>query len=240
MSSQRERNEDHGFPVIGEAPVDGLPPLERSSLALRVRELIRRAIVDGVLPPGGQVSPREVAARLGVSPTPVREALIHLDAIGLVEFLPGRIRIASPTPDALRAAYELREALEGMAARLAALRRSPDEAVLIRDLADRSVAAAHARDQEQFRFHDAAFHRAVGRAARSEWLEQYLSNALDLALTLRNLGTAGRSFTAHAAPLHVAIADAIARRDPDEAERVSREHVRAVTAQIVPDGDAPR
>ena len=235
MSDDSARHELHSLEAIGEPAGNGLPPLDRSSLAHRARELIRRAIVDGVLPPGGQVSPREVAARLGVSPTPVREALIHLDAIGLVQFLPGRIRIASPTPAALRAAYELREALEGMAARLAAFRRTAEEAAEIRDLADRSIAAADGRDQERFRLYDASFHRAVGHAARSEWLEQYLSNALDVALTLRNLGTAGRSFTAHAAPLHVAIAEAIARRDADEAERVSREHVRAVTEQIVPE-----
>jgi DNA-binding GntR family transcriptional regulator len=237
MRHASERHESDVTAAVGE--IDGLPPLERSSLAHRARELIRRAIVDGVLSPGGQVSPREVAARLGVSPTPVREALIHLDAIGLVEFLPGRIRIASPTPAALRAAFELREGLEGMAARLAALRRTDDEAMQIRDLAGRSVSAADARDQEQFRFYDASFHRAVGQAARSQWLEQYLSNALDLALTLRNLRVAGQPFTAYAAPLHVAIAEAIKRRDPNGAERASREHVRAVTMQIVPDGDAP-
>jgi len=235
MSDKTERS---AIVATHEPAGEVLVPLERSSLAHQARELIRRAIVDGVLPPGGQVSLREVAARLSVSPTPVREALIYLDAIGLVEFLPGRIRIASPTPAALRAAFELREALEGMAARLAATRRSEEEAKHIRDLADRSLAAARARDQEGFRHYDSLFHRSIGRAARSEQLEQYLSNALDVALTLRNLGTAGQSFSAHAAPMHVAIAEAIARRDPDGAERVSREHVRAVTEQILPRSEA--
>lgn len=210
---------------------EDLLPLERSSLARRATELIRRAIVNGTLAAGTTISLREVASRLGVSATPVREAMIHLNAIGLVEFLPGRVQIASPTPDALREAFELREALEGTAARLAAERRSDEQVDRIKELAEQSYAAAE--KQEAFQEYDLLFHRAIGKAACSAQIERYLANALDMALTLRNLRVVGKPFRAKAVHMHITIATAIRRRNGDEAERLSREHVRAVYRQIV-------
>jgi DNA-binding GntR family transcriptional regulator len=219
------------IPELSGSDGEDLLPLERSSLARRATDLIRRAIVNGTLAAGQSISLREVAARLGVSATPVREAMIHLNAIGLVEFLPGRVQIASPSPTALREAFELRESLEGVAARLAALRRTEEQARRIRELAVLSHEAAE--NLESFQKYDLLFHRSIGAAAASAQVERYLSNALDLALTLRNLRVVGRPFSARAAPMHLAIADAIGRRDEDGAERMSREHVRTVYRQII-------
>jgi DNA-binding GntR family transcriptional regulator len=220
------------------AEAEELLPIERSSLGRRATELIRRAIVNGTLAAGTTISLREVAARLGVSATPVREALIHLNAIGLVEFLPGRVQIASPTPVALREAFELREGLEGAAARLAAERRTAEQAGRIADLAARSF--EEAANQEAFQRYDLLFHRSIGEAAASAQIERYLANALDLALTLRNLKVLGKPFRAKAAPMHVAIAEAIAAGDGDAAERLSREHVRTVYRQITEPRDGER
>jgi DNA-binding GntR family transcriptional regulator len=205
---------------------DDLQPLERSSLAQQATELIRRAIVEGILRPGEDIGVRDLARRVNVSPTPIREALIHLAAIGLVEFRPGRVQIAAATAPALRDAFELREALEGMAARLAAMRRTDAEADLIRELASRGLASDH--DQDEFRRLDNLFHRAIGKAARSAQVERYMTNALDLALTLRNVRSIGRNFRATSSRMHVVIADAIVRQAPDEAEAASRQHVREV------------
>ncbi len=208
--------------------LEDLPTIQRSSLSQRATDLIRRAILQGTLLPGEAVGVRDLARRINVSPTPIREALIHLSAVGLVEFEPGRVRIATASPEALQDAFELREALEGMAARLAATRRTEEEAQEIVSLAAKSAAAAKAGDRDAFREYDFQFHRAIGRAARSDQVERYLSNALDLSFTLRNLRSSGKTFTARSAPLHKVIADAIKRRLPDEAEAASREHVRDV------------
>lgn len=207
---------------------DDLPVLERALLSQRAADLIRRAIVNGTLAPGETIGVRDLARRINVSPTPVREALIQLCAVGLVEFHPGRVSIASATSSALQDAFELREALEGMAARLAALRRTDAEANEIMDLAVRSQQAAANENSDEFRRLDFLFHRAIGKAAHSAQVERYLSNALDLAFTLRNLRSSGNTFKALSASSHGVIADAIERRAPDEAETASREHVRAV------------
>jgi DNA-binding GntR family transcriptional regulator len=207
---------------------DDLQPLDRSSLSRRATDLLRHAIVEGILKPGEYISIRDLAQRVKVSQTPIREALIHLSAIGLVEFHPGHVQIAAATAPALRDAFELREALGGMAARFAAMRRTSAEADLIKDLAHQSHVAANAGQQDEFRRLDSLFHRSIGKAARSAQVERYMSNALDLALTLRNLRSFGRDFKAASSHVHSIIADAIDRRAPDEAEAASREHVRAV------------
>jgi DNA-binding GntR family transcriptional regulator len=213
-------------------PFGLMPPLERVSLARRAEELIRQAIVSGLLRSGEQISPQEIADRLGVSRTPVREALIHLNAVGLVEMLPGRFQIASPTALAIRDAFMLREALEGMAARLAAERRTADEAKTIVQHAQLSRQAAQEKDRARFQKSDRAFHLAIGEASHSVQIARYLSYALDLALTLRNLRIANTPFKAGSVRHHVELAAAIERGDADAAEKISRDHVRAVLAWV--------
>lgn len=216
-----------------EQSLEELAPVDRSSLAQRVTDLIRQAIVNGTLPPAEAVSLREVSSRLGVSPTPVREALSHLGAVGLVDFLPGQVRIVASTPDSLEDSFRLREALEGMTARLAASRRTEEEANRLRELAKLSVKAVRSKDPKSFRTADVAFHRAIAEAAHSPQLERYTANALDLALTLRNLRISGRGFDGSFAVMHEQLADAIQQRDGDAAERVAREHVRNVGERII-------
>lgn len=211
-------------------------PLQRTSLARRAEELIRQAIVTGVLRSGEQISPQEIADRLGVSRTPVREAIVHLNAVGLVEMLPGRIQIASPTTAAIEDAFMLREALEGMAARLAAQRRTAEQADRIRYHAEQSGRAAKAKDRPGFLKSDRDFHLAIGEASASAQVARYLSYALDLAFTLRNLRMASASFSASSVKHHLELAKAIDRKDGDEAERISRAHVQAVFVAVAASG----
>ena len=212
---------------------DELAPLDRSSLAQRATDLIRQAIVNGVLPPAETISLREVASRLGVSPTPVREALSHLGAVGLVEFLPGRVKIVASTPESFEDSFRLREALEGMTARLAAQRRTDSEVARLHRFADESVKAVQNGDPKAFRAADVGFHRTIGEAARSPQLSRYTDNALDLALTLRNLRVSGSSFEGGFAVMHRQLADAIEQQDGDRAERLMREHIRNVGERML-------
>jgi DNA-binding GntR family transcriptional regulator len=202
------------------------------TLKQRVSALIRRALIDGSLPAGSQVTVARVARTLGVSATPVREAMMHLDEAGLVSLKDGKIIIAETTPHALREAFELREALEGLSARLAAQRRSSSELSQIKIQARRSHECALARDSAGFYVADAAFHRTVGAAAHSHQLTRYVTNALDLAITLRNIQSVKRRFNPGAAHMHVTIASAIEDRDSDVAEQMMREHIRTVLQQL--------
>jgi len=102
-------------------------PLSRTAAAAAA-DLIRQAIVDGRVPPGHRLKEEELAQQLGISRTPVREALLVLQSEGLVEAAPNRgatVR-AYDTAD-LEEMYELRALLEGHAAGRAASRVTPDQ-----------------------------------------------------------------------------------------------------------------
>ncbi len=90
-------------------------------------ELIREAIVDGRLEPGRRLKEEELARELGISRTPIREALLMLQAEGLVDATPNRgAMVRVHTPEDLDDLYQLRALLEGYAARRAAARISDD------------------------------------------------------------------------------------------------------------------
>ena len=96
------------------------------SLTQLVYQALRDAIISKRLPPGERVSEASLARQLRVSKTPVREALLRLHAIGLVEADGGRGgRIVRPSAELIRHTYEVRGALESLAARLAAERATP-------------------------------------------------------------------------------------------------------------------
>jgi DNA-binding GntR family transcriptional regulator len=95
---------------------------------------LREEIVGWTLPPGTPLAEVELSERLGVSRTPVREALSRLTAEGLVVGTQGRTAIVAPiTHDDVRRLYELREALETEAVRMAARRRDPDVFAALRE-----------------------------------------------------------------------------------------------------------
>ena len=95
-----------------------LPPLagRPSSLTTRVFAEIRDKIVDATLPPGSRVSESVLADQLRVSKTPVREALLRLRHIGLVEPSSTGLRVIQPSAKAIRDAYEFRAGVEAIAA----------------------------------------------------------------------------------------------------------------------------
>lgn len=98
-----------------------LPPLPASTKRLSdtVYDRLGAAIVEGDLPPGARVRDAEVAAQLGVSRMPVREALQRLERIGLIEMSPSRYtRVTEVTPELARASFEFLGYQVGLAARM--------------------------------------------------------------------------------------------------------------------------
>jgi DNA-binding GntR family transcriptional regulator len=224
--------------MAAEEPIQ-LQQLDRAErLSVRTAAILREAIVNGTLPTGSVISIPRIAKLCGVSATPVREALIHLAEAGLVTVHAQGVHITEPTPDGIRAAFEVREAVEGMTARLAASRIDEDASAELLEVAHRSVDSAAGEDVTVFREWDSQFHDMVASLSRSEHLIRYAHNALDLSRTLRNLRPAHRRFRAASAHRHIEVAEAIARGDADEAERLMRLHVREVLAHIEDTFDA--
>ena len=195
-------------------------------------EMIRAEIVGGRLQPGSRVTISGIAKILGISNTPVREALIRLSEVGLAQFDETSIRIIGEADETLHEAFELRAQLEAMTARLAALKRSPTDAKALLELATASRKAAQDGDQLAFRKLDMQFHGSVAALTGNRFLEKYACNAYDLATTLRNVRKLSQQFQADAAYMHVQLAEAILTQNAELAEAIGRKHVETVFEQM--------
>jgi len=182
------------------------------------------ALRAGLYRPGDRLREEEVAQRLKVSRTPVREALGRLMAKGFVEPAGGRgLIVRSLDAAEVLELYAMREILEGAAARLAAQHASPPEIDALIDLEEAFEAQVH--DPAELARLNRAFHETIFRAARNRYLDSALQELQDgiALLGVTTFSAPGRPSTA--AEEHRALIDAIAARDADRAERLARSHI---------------
>lgn len=196
---------------------------------LVLSEAVFRSLCDalqaGTYRAGDRLREEEVAQRLKVSRTPVREAFGRLAARGFVEPAGGRgLIVRSLDIGEVLELYAMREILEGAAARLAAEHASRPEIDALRDL-DEAFDARDADAGEMARL-NRAFHEAIVRAARNRYLDNALRELQDWISLLgaTTFSVAGRPSTSRKE--HQGIVNAIAARDPDKAERLARAHIR--------------
>jgi len=211
-------------------------PLEvrAESLADIVYDAIRQSIMDKTLPPGARVSEIGLAQQLGVSKTPVREAMLKLRQIGVIESdgLRGG-RVVRPSRTKVRQAYEIREALEVFAVRTVTARVSGSNLERICKAAALSLDCARGGDQAGFRAHDFTFHRSIADAAGNPRLAEMIEDVFTLIVTLRQRDFPDVAASVECGIAHVRIADAITRRDAEGAEDAAREHIRQVERYVL-------
>jgi len=239
VDSNRSAVFDHaaGRPVTapgGAAATDPLAVVRSPSLTASVYEAIQRAIIDRTLPPGSPVSESELAARLGVSKTPVREAVLQLRQVGLVEGEDRRTpTVVSPGREKIVHAYQIREALEVFAACTATETATMEEIDSLAEAAQRSLSMASAGDTSGYRVWDLEFHRQLARAVHNPRLAELVETNFDLILALRERDLPGDQFSVHCAQAHVQIAEAVRRRDADAAGAAMRTHIYTVRDQVL-------
>ena len=156
----------------------GTPAVDRSLLRDDVYRRLRDAIVDGTFEPGEQLKDGELAEWLGVSRTPVREALLRLGGSGLVVALPGRsTRVSTIDAPAVRDARDVIAAMHELAVRQVAGRLSDDDLDRMRDANRRFAEALDARDIGAALDADETIHRipvaALGNHAIEAVLDQF-------------------------------------------------------------------
>jgi GntR family transcriptional regulator, transcriptional repressor for pyruvate dehydrogenase complex len=228
----------------------GLERIRRSPLYEEVAARLRSFIdVQGVKPGDRLLSERELAQRLGVSRTSVRQALTALRVGGLVDIRHGDgvYLLRSPAdvgpslvhalPE-LPATMEVREALETQTARLAARRRSGADVKELR--AARTAMATAIEQGADAAAADRRFHAAVARASRNDLLAGLLDQLTEKIDQTRRASLARPGRPARSLMDHDAIATAIERRDEDAAVRAMRAHLAAVAEVGLPGPDAPR
>ena len=205
------------------------------SLTQIVFDTIRKAIVSKLLPPGHRVSEVGLARQLQVSKTPVREALLRLHAIGLVEEAAGGrgMRIVRPSRESIQHACEVRAALETLAARLATSRATATQRARIVEVAGLSLARAREDDADGFRRHDQEFHDELTAATRNPYLVGLIGNAYTLSDALRQRDVPSASDSVECAIQHVAIAEAVARGDADAAAAATSAHLEKIEQLVL-------
>jgi DNA-binding GntR family transcriptional regulator len=210
---------DRGSPVIPE-----LGEVAHRTAQERVVESLRHAILGGVLAPGTPLVLAELSARLGVSRTPIREAIRELATEGLVDFDSFRsATVHQPTLEETREVYEMRLTLDPLAVRKAIAR-----------ITEQEVDAAEAVHQAMLGTDDAGawvegnreFHRILLAAARSPLLIRTIdglrdASALQVAVSLK----AETSQIGHANEEHQQILDAFRARDADAAVELTKRHL---------------
>jgi len=202
-----------------------------STVADRVFDQLRRAIVEGEIPAGSKLSEPVLAERFSVSRGPLREAMRRLESTNLLERRANvGARVVALSNETLLELYQVREALEGMAARLAAEQMSDEAIEDLKDLMDdhrRDVA----RDYWQTYFQqegDPDFHYRIVIGSGNRRLIRILCDDLYHLARMYRCQFGMKSERARdALKEHALIVDAIAERDGELAELLMRRHVRA-------------
>lgn len=202
-------------------------PLTRTYLTDGAVQLLRNRIYTGEYPPGTRLPQAQLAGELGVSRTPLREAFRTLLREGLLEEYGQGVRVVSLDLGKVLKAYELREALEGLSATLAA--RSDDVAPLeveLRRSLDAQREAIKAGDYAAYTEENVRFHFAIWRATDNEFV---LAEAHILRMTAQLFvpeAVVPHTLADEAVAAHDAIAEAVVSGMPGEAERLARGHIR--------------
>lgn len=199
-----------------------------------VFESLREAIITGLLRPGERLMEVQVAEELGVSRTPVREAIRKLELEGLVVMLPRRgAYVAGISVKDIADVFEVRAALEALAASLAAeritdaeledLERSLVEITKISDTQDIGTIVAR----------DTSFHDIIYRASRNSWLIQIISNLQDQIQRFRMTTLSRPGRTKEAVEEHKKIVEAISDRNSELAAQLAREHIENAESSLL-------
>lgn len=193
---------------------------------------LKGEILSGHLAGGARLAEIALAERLGVSRTPVREAVQRLAQDGLVEVVPNRgARVRTVTPTEVEDTYAVREILDGLAARLAAARRNERDLGRMRDALAR-LDAARPRDFERQVAADLEFHAAVAAAAGNPTLEGVLRGLEENVARLKLLSREHNQDPGTRDD-HARILGAIEAGDLDAAEAAARAHVNAFRRLIL-------
>lgn len=215
------------------APADRLPARSSRTLAADATSLIRARIVRGDLQLGEAISEVSLAADLGVSKTPVREALLRLSKDGLVEIHPQRgTFVFRMSADQVRAMTDMREVLE-----LAALRFSRHRPDLLAPNLERIVQnmelALANNNVRSYRTLDGAFHQAIIDAGGNQFLSAAYEPIASRAQALRNRLSEDPILNERSVSEHRALHLLVAGKQLAQAERLISSHIRATGREYV-------
>lgn len=202
-----------------------------ATFADQVYRRVRESIQNGSLNGRAALSEADLARQFGVSRTPVREALKRLVAEGLVETFPRRgTFVKIPDIDAIREIFAVREALEGMAACLAAAQHNAGELLTLRA---RLEDAYRAQDAEEVFAVGGEFHRWIIRSAGNRRLAEQLATLRSQTEGLFSVATRPEGQMDRCVREYRAVMDALSQRDGDGAAAAMRSRIVSVRDSLL-------
>ncbi len=198
-------------------------------------EKLRRLILDNVWPPGRQALEQEVALALGMSRTPVREALIRLRNDGLVDIVPRHgMRVLPVSPTDMREIYDILTALECMAVqRLAQRRPRPAELKPLVDATRAMEEALERNDLDAWAAADERFHAQLIALAGNRQLEQTVWNYWDRAHRARMFSLKLRPKPVNSTAEHMALVERLREGDVEGAVALNRAHRERASRELL-------
>jgi DNA-binding GntR family transcriptional regulator len=221
------------MPAAAASPVSGTPA--RASLVEDAYRAIRLRILDNIYPPGQQKLESALAEDLGISRTPVREALIRLANEGLVEVVPRHgMRVLPVSPDDMREIYEVLKALESAAAETLARRRPTDAELRPLVEATRDMARMlKADDLDAWAAADERFHQGLVELAGNRTLIDAVARLADRAHRARLFTLRLRPKPVNSTREHMALLERIRAGDAVGAVEVNRAHRERATGELI-------
>ena len=213
---------------------DALPSLrERKTLAEEAADTLRELILLEKLPPGQQVPETSLATALGISRTPMREALRLLETEGLIEYTATRRpRVADPTLEELAQYLSVLGALEGLAGEQASARATEAETESIGMLCRTMERISDKGDPMEFFKTDMAFHRAIVAASRNPPLIETHRQYNARLWRARFISSRRRPDRPGTLRQHAEVHDALARRDGEACAAALRRHLQTTVKNI--------
>jgi DNA-binding GntR family transcriptional regulator len=208
----------------------------RVLLATQVVDGLRNLVLSGRIPPGTKLIQEQVAAELGVSRTPLREAMRVLVNEGLLTPIPssGSVRVVSPSIDEVRDLYQVREVIDGLAARLCtAATLSPSVQAKLKESVDQLARASEPFDLNAFVTAHADFHVLIVASSGNTRVQQMEPLVrMSAQMLFRQFASGGERMRQSTAE-HQAILRAILAKDPEAAERLARAHISAASTHWI-------
>jgi GntR family transcriptional regulator, rspAB operon transcriptional repressor len=207
--------------------------LSSGSASRQVYAALREAIITAELEPGQRISENELSQRLGVSRTPIREALARLRDERFVQVVPqlGTF-VTRISTAAVEDAQFVRETLECAAVRLAALRADSGDIAALEGLLRRQEEVVADADVERFAVLDDEFHAAICELSGRGFAWEVAPRAKGHLSRVRRLSLPQPNYLVEMTVEHRAVLDALAANAPDRAEAALRHHLRMVLSAV--------
>jgi len=202
--------------------------IESKPLREKIADKIRTDIIKGVFKSGERLVEPKLAKNLGISRTPIREALRQLEGEGFIEIVPRRGAIVKElTIKDIDDLYAIKANLEGLAARQATVNLTEEEleSLIMINKKFREIAEKNPEVTDEYMKDNIDFHNIFIGASRNDRLVDILDGLSKNFQRLKTMLVSDSGRAAMAAKEHKAIIDAFVSRDPDEAEKSVRNHI---------------